>query len=148
MKHNVICKSVCVVYRIECSLCEKSQYVGKSEDSLNLRMSTHRNDVWRIDSPLHDKHFQMPGHNFNVHATFAVIEDFYNTSLSKLKIHSLLEHRIIFLDFEIENFFPARSKHITYLSSRQYWVHLVAMLRLISTHLLVHFILYRTLSHG
>ena len=35
----------------------------------------------------------MPGHNFNVHARFTVIEEVYNKSLSKLKIRSLLEHR-------------------------------------------------------
>ena len=55
------------------------------------------------------KNFQMPGHNFNTHAKFTIIEEVYNKSLSKLKIRSLLEHR----EFEIANSFPARSKHIT-----------------------------------
>ena len=73
---------------MECSLCEKSQYVGKSEYSLNLKMNTHRNDVWRTD-----KHLQMPGHNFNAHAKFTIIEEVCNKSLSKFKIRSLLEHR-------------------------------------------------------
>ena len=76
-----------------CCLCEKSQYVGKSEYSLYLRISTHRNDVWRTDGPPCEKHFQMPGHNSNSHANFVIIEDVYNKSLSKLKIRSLLEHR-------------------------------------------------------
>ena len=78
---------------MECCLCEKSQYVGKSEYSVNLRINTHRNDVWRTDGPPCDKHFQMPGHNFNTHAKFTLIEEVYNKSLSKLKIRSLLEHR-------------------------------------------------------
>ena len=56
-------------------------------------MSTHRNDVWRTDDPPCDKHFQMPGHNFNVHAKFTIIEEVFNKPLSKLKIRSLLEHR-------------------------------------------------------
>ena len=34
----------------------------------------------------------MPGHNFNVHAKFTIIEEFYSKSLSKLKIRSLLKH--------------------------------------------------------
>ena len=72
---------------------EKSKYVGKSEHSLNLRMNTHRHDVCRTGSPRCDKHFQMPGHNFNVYAKFTIIEEVYNKSLSKLKIRSLLEHR-------------------------------------------------------
>ena len=56
-------------------------------------MNTHRNNFWRTDGPPCDKHFQMPGHNFNVHAKFTIIEEVYNKSLSKLKIRSLLEHR-------------------------------------------------------
>ena len=51
-------------------------------------MNTHRNDVWRTD-----KHLQMPGHNFNAHAKFTIIEEVCNKSLSKFKIRSLLEHR-------------------------------------------------------
>ena len=77
---------------MECSLCEKLKYVGKSEYSLNLRMNTHRNDVWRTDGLPCDKHFEMLGHNFNIHAKFAIIKEVYNKSLSKLKIHNLLEH--------------------------------------------------------
>ena len=93
IRHNVTCKSSCVIYLMECCLCEKSQNVGKSEYSGNLRINTHRNDVWRADGPPCDKHFQMPGHNFNTHAKFTIIDDGYNKSLSKLKIPSLLEHR-------------------------------------------------------
>ena len=35
----------------------------------------------------------MPGHDFNTHAKFTIIEEVYNKSLSKLKICSLLDHR-------------------------------------------------------
>ena len=83
--HNVTRKISCIIYLMEYSLCKKY--------SLKIRMNTHRNDVWRTDGPTCDKHFQMPGHNFNVYANFTVIEEVYNKSLSKLKIGSLLEHR-------------------------------------------------------
>ena len=139
IRQNVTCKSSCVIYLMECSTCEKSQYVGKSEYSLNLRMNTHRNDVWRKDCPPCDKHFQMPGHNFNVHAKFTIIEDVYNKSLSKLKICSLLEHREYIWILKLQILFP---QGLTI----SYWVHLVAILRLVSTHLLLDFILYQTLS--
>ena len=36
---------------MKCCLCEKIQYVGKSEYSSNLRINTYRNDVWRTDGP-------------------------------------------------------------------------------------------------
>ena len=78
---------------MKCCLCEKSQHVGKSEYSLNLRINTHRNDIWRKDRPSCDKHFQIPGHDFNAHANFTITEEVYNKSLSKLKIRSLLEYR-------------------------------------------------------
>ena len=55
-------------------------------------MNTHRNDVWRTDGLPCDKHFEMPGHNFNIHAKFAIIKEVYNKSLSKLKIDNLLKH--------------------------------------------------------
>ena len=82
-----------MIYLMEYCLCKKSQYVGKSEYNLNLRTNTHRNDVWRTDGPPYDKHFQMPGHDFNAHTKFTIIEEVCNESLSKLKIRSLLEHR-------------------------------------------------------
>ena len=74
---------------MECYLCEKSQYVRKSEYSVNLRINTDKSDVWRTDGPPCDKHF----HNFNTHAKFTITEEVYNKSLSKLKIRNLLEHR-------------------------------------------------------
>ena len=73
-----------------------------SEYSLNLRMNTDRNDVWRTDDPPCDKHFQMPAQNLNVDAKFAIIEEVYNKSLSKLKIHSLLENREDFCIFKLQ----------------------------------------------
>ena len=96
---------------MEC-LCGKSQYVGKSEYSLNLRMNTHRNDVWRTDGHLGDKHFQMSGHNFNVHVKFTIIEEIYTIII---KIENSQPVRILrrFLDFEIAKSFSARSKHIS-----------------------------------
>ena len=64
-----------------CCLFEKSQYIGKSEYSLNLR----------TNGPPCDKPFQMSGHNFNAHAKFTIIEQVSKKSLSKSKILSLLE---------------------------------------------------------
>ena len=78
---------------MECCLCEKSQCVGKSKYSLNLKINTHRNDVMRTDGPPCDKHFQMADHDSNRQTKFTIIERVYNKSLSKLKIRSLLEHR-------------------------------------------------------
>ena len=102
-------------------------------------MNTHGSDVWRTDGPLREKHFQMPGHNFNVHAKFTITEKVYIKSLSKLKIRSLLEHREDIWILKLKILSP-QGLNISY------WVHLAAILRLVSTHLLVDFILYQTLS--
>ena len=69
-------------------------------------MSTHRNDVWRTDGPPSDTNFQMPGHDFNDHAKFTIIEEVCNKSLSKLKIHSLLEHREDFWILKLQTLVP------------------------------------------
>ena len=91
--HKVNCKSTNVIYLMECSLCKGKQYVGKSEWSVNRRINLHRNDVWRIEGPPCDKHFQLPGHEFNKHAKFTVIEKIENPPQDKLKIRSILEHK-------------------------------------------------------
>ena len=67
IRQNVTCKCSCLIYLMECCLCEKSHYVGKSEYSLNVRINIYRNEVWRTDSPVCDKYFQMPGHNFTTY---------------------------------------------------------------------------------
>ena len=72
--------------------------------ALILRINTHRNDVWRTDGPPYDKHFQMPGYNFNYQ--FTIIEKVYIKSLSKLKIRSLLEHREDFWILKLQTLFP------------------------------------------
>ena len=93
IRHYVTCKSSSVIYLMECSLFEKSQYVGKSEYSLNLRINTHRDDVWGTNGSPCEKRFQILPHNFSVHAKFTIFEEVDNTSLSKSKIRNLLEHR-------------------------------------------------------
>ena len=91
---------------MECCLRVNSQYVRKSEYSVNLRINTHRNGVWRTDGPPCDKHFQMPGNNFNTHPNFTIIEEVYNKSLSKLKIRSLLEYREDFWILKLQTLSP------------------------------------------
>ena len=91
---------------MECCLCEKSQHVGKSEYSLNLRLNTHRIDVWTTDGPPCDNYFQVSGHNFNVHTKFTIIEQVNNKSLSKSKIHNLLEHREDFRILKLQTLSP------------------------------------------
>ena len=107
IRHDVTCKSSCVIYLMKCSLWEKWQYVAKSQYSSELRMNTHRNDVWRTDDPPCDKNFQVSRHNFNAHAKFTIIEEVYNKLLSNMEIDSLLEHRE---DFRILNLplFPGK----------------------------------------
>ena len=76
----------------------KTQYVGKSEYSINLRINTHRNDVWRTDGPPCDK--------FTCHAKFTIIEEVYNKSLSNSKIRNLLEHREDFWILKLQTLSP------------------------------------------
>ena len=107
IRRNVTCKSSFVTYLMEWMLpLRKITICWKTKYSLNLRVNTHRNDIWRRDGPPWDKHFQMPGHNFNAHAKFSIIEEVYNKSLSKLKIRSLLEHREDFWILKMQTLYP------------------------------------------
>ena len=54
-------------------LCNK-QYTGKSETTINLRLKNHRKDPNKENLLQADPHFQLPGHDFNKHAKFILIE--------------------------------------------------------------------------
>ena len=69
-------------------------------------MNTHKNDVWKTHGSPCEKLSQIPGHNFNSHAKFTIIEDVYIKSLSKLKNCSLLEHREDFWILKLQTLSP------------------------------------------
>ena len=50
--------------------------------------------------------FKCQINNFNVHAKFTIIKEVYNKSLSKLKIHSLLEYREDFWILKLQTLSP------------------------------------------
>ena len=76
--HNLNCKSRNVIYLAHCSLCRNTQYVGKSEPPAHLRFNTHRSDVKDPKGGAFDHHFRLPGHDFNRHARFTLIEQIKN----------------------------------------------------------------------
>ena len=59
--------------------CNK-QYTGKSETTFNLRSRNHRKDVSKQNSLQAD---QLPGHNFNKHAKFTLIDQLNDTNTEK-----------------------------------------------------------------
>ena len=62
---------------MECALC-KIQYVGKAETAFNIRLNNHGKDVNNPKSIPADFHFRKPGHSFNLHAKFILIEQLSN----------------------------------------------------------------------
>ena len=67
---------------MEYTLCH-IQCIGESETQFNLRLNNHQKDVNRQNAPLVDKHFKLPGHNFNQHAKFILIEQPDNINIDK-----------------------------------------------------------------
>ena len=67
---------------MECTLCH-IQYIGKSETQFNLRLNNHRKCVNRQNVPLVDQHFKLPGHYFNQHAKFILVEQLDNMNIDK-----------------------------------------------------------------
>ena len=82
-----------VIYLGLCILCQKSQYVGKSEPPANVRIVTHRHDVTSPNGCPFDKHFALPRHDFNQHARFTLIEQINDKGLTKAETRELLEDR-------------------------------------------------------
>ena len=74
---------------MEYCFCANSQYIGKSECSMNLGINTHRNDVRSGNGPLWDKHFQNPGQKYHPkqqrRSFLEHREDFW---ILRLEIHS------------------------------------------------------------
>ena len=56
------------------------QYVGKSETTFNIRLNNHRKDVKDPNALPADKHFTLPGHDFNKNAKFTLIEKLTKTN--------------------------------------------------------------------
>ena len=76
--HSLNCKSKNIIYLGHCALCRNTQYVGKSEPPAHLRINTHRQGVKDPNGGAFDQHFNLPGHNFNDHAKFTIIEQIRN----------------------------------------------------------------------
>ena len=84
--------------------------------------------MWRADDPPCDKHFQNPGHKFNEHAKFMIIEKINNASLRKQQRRSHLEHTEGFRILKL-NILSKRSEHILkgYLYYKTILCHKVAL---------------------
>ena len=93
IKHKLNCHSRNVIYLGFCNICRNSQYVGKSEPPANLRINTHRFDVKSPKGGRFDKHFNLPGHDYNKNARYILIEQVKQNKMSKKTIRQLLEER-------------------------------------------------------
>ena len=62
---------------MECALC-KVQYVGRAETALNIKLNKHRKNENNPKSIPVDLHFKKPGHSFNLHAKFTLVEQLSN----------------------------------------------------------------------
>ena len=90
--HNVNCKSINVIYLIECTLCHFKPYVGKCETGFNLRLNNHRTHAKSDKSILVDKHFTSTDHDFTKHAKITIIEKLIK-NMSKQLTTATLENR-------------------------------------------------------
>ena len=104
--HDVTCRTKMVVYLLECKLCPKVQYVGKSESPANIRINKHRDDCKISTSIDIDQHFRLPGHDFNQHAVFTIIEKMNVTNKSKKELREILERREDFWVMELKTLKP------------------------------------------
>ena len=60
------------MYLLECDFFNV-HYVGKKETTFNVRLNNHRKDVKSPNASLVNKHFTLPGHDFNKNFKFILI---------------------------------------------------------------------------
>ena len=82
--------------------------MGKSEPPAHLRINTHRHDVTSGNGCPFDKHFALPGHDLNKHASFILIEQVNNKGMSKPETRRLLEDREDFWMTRLKTLQPNR----------------------------------------
>ena len=111
---------------MECTLC-KTQYIGKTETSFNIRLNNHRSDVSDPNAIPACRRFTQNNHQFKSYAKFTVIETNTNKRQTKGKQkqtsrshpgHS--EEMRKLLDQYPSDFAPvqsnSRAKFVTYVS--------------------------------
>ena len=87
------CKTKNIVYLIECRKCKK-QYIGETENPLQLRMNGHRSDYYRKlpDKPVAE-HFNTTGHSFE-DLTVRIIEQIVAGSARRKQRESFWIHTL------------------------------------------------------
>ena len=66
IRHSLTCTSSYLIYLITCTKCKK-QYVGCTQQQLNIRMNHHRTNIINRCHIHICQHFNLPGHTLNDH---------------------------------------------------------------------------------
>ena len=104
--HKLTCKSQYVIYLMEWILC-KIQYVKKSNIPFNLRLNSHRKDVYNPKAIPACNHFKIHGHNLMKHAKFTLTEQLPEISnVSKDTLRLRLKRREDFWIIKLETLAP------------------------------------------
>ena len=90
---------------MECTL-RKRQYTGKSKTEFNIRLTNHRKDVYKANTPEEDQYLRLPGDNFNRHIKFTLMEQLNNTGLHKELLTFRLKKREDFWIHKLRNLKP------------------------------------------
>ena len=104
--HQLSCKSRNTIYLLECTKCHNKAYTGKCETSANERINGHRSDARKTDSIPVDAHFLQPGHIFDIHAKFTLIEQITRKDLTKSQMTNLLKRREDFWILKLQTLVP------------------------------------------
>ena len=97
---------MCVIYLLECTLCNNKPYVGKCETKGNQRINAHRTDSKRPNYIAVDKHFALINHEFTKHARFTFIEQVSKRDLPKFKMRNILLKREDFWIIKLQSSSP------------------------------------------
>ena len=101
--HQVCCKSDFVIYLLESKKCH-IQYVENAETDFNIRLNSHRKDVYKADSIPASRHVAMKDHNCNRGASFIIIKQIRKSNLSRKIKEKFIKTKQEFLHPETRDF--------------------------------------------
>ena len=105
IREKMNCTERYLIYLEECKKCN-IQYVGKTEQPMTDRITQHRSDSKRMNSPPSDRHFTLPGHDFERDARFTLIEKLKNLKGNKEELRKRLKTRENFWIRELKTLQP------------------------------------------
>ena len=84
IRHALSCQSSNIIYVLYCDMCNNSQYVGETKNTLKTRFYQHRSNINKNTGTLVTKHFNQPTHRLDNMKCIAIEKVFHDSLEARL----------------------------------------------------------------